>query len=85
MSLGGTDVQDEDLKYLTGLKSLEELSLSNTAITDQGLEPLLDIPSLKRLYVAGTEATPEGVAEWEERYEDRHGSHCWVRGKEVRP
>jgi hypothetical protein len=85
LSLGGTDVQDEDLKYLAGLKSLEELNLSNTAITDQGLEHLNNLPNLSRLYVAGSDATPDGVAEWEQRYEDRHGSHCWVRGKAVRP
>lgn len=56
MSLGGTDVQDEDLKHLAGMESLEELNLSNTAITDQGLEHLLYFSSLKRLDVAGREA-----------------------------
>jgi hypothetical protein len=85
LSLGGTDVQDEDLKHLGGMESLAELNLSNTAITDQGLEHLNDLPNLNRLYVAGTDATPDGVENWSKRYEDRHGGHCWVRGKEKRP
>jgi hypothetical protein len=82
LSLRGTDVRDEVLKHLATMKSLEKLDLSMTAITDDGLQYLLDLASLERLNVAGTEATLEGVAEWKTLFKDRHGSQCWVRGKD---
>jgi hypothetical protein len=82
LSLGGTDVQDEDLQHLAGLKSLHNLDLSVTAITDQGLRHLLDHASLEQLNIAGTKITSEGIKEWEALFKDRHGSHCWVLGKE---
>ena len=82
MSLGGTDVQDDDLKYLAGLKSLQDLGLGNTAITDQGLPYLLDLSGLEQLNVAGTTVTPEGAEKWQRLFEERNNHRCWVRGKE---
>ena len=61
LSLIGTNVTDDQLKLLVGLKNLRSLRLNQTAVTDAGLKHLGQMKSLKYLCLGGVDATPEGV------------------------
>lgn len=58
LHLGGTgsDIKDDELKYLKGLAALESLTLdsSNGAFTDKGLAHLEAVPGLRRLSLSFT-------------------------------
>ena len=61
VQLSHTNVTDEDLRYLTKLHDLRELSLANTSITDAGLRHLTKLKKLERLALQGTDITDEGM------------------------
>ena len=54
LSLASTDVTDEGLKELAGLKSLQALDLSYTRVTDAGLKELAGLKNLHALNLSGT-------------------------------
>lgn len=56
-----TDITDEGLSLIAGLKKLETLSLSGARITDEGLQQLAGLPSLTWLNVQGSSVTEEGL------------------------
>jgi hypothetical protein len=61
LSLIGTNVTDDQLKLLVGLKNLQSLRLNQTAVGDAGLKHVGQIKSLKYVCLGGVDATPEGV------------------------
>jgi len=56
-------INNESLKYLSGLKKLEILNLNETEITDAGLKYLKDLKSLKELDLTSTKVTDKGIQE----------------------
>ena len=53
---------DDDLKNLSGLKQLKELTLrDNRGITDRGLEYLVGLPNLEKLVLDGYTITPKSI------------------------
>lgn len=54
-------VTDTELRYLRGLRGLEELSLSGTGITDAGVSHLKGLTNLTRLYLFDTGITDAGL------------------------
>jgi serine/threonine protein kinase len=54
-------VQDDDLKRLTGLRSLSMLNLSETAVGDEGIAHLTDLPELDYLNLVATQVTENGL------------------------
>ena len=60
LQMANTDVTDETLKYLAGMKSLRELDLNHTQITDTGLSRIAALPVLQDLRLAGTKITDDG-------------------------
>jgi internalin A len=65
--LGGTAIQDQDLKQLAGLKHLRCLVLAGTQVTDRGLKELAGFKSLKELDLKDTKVTDAGIAELRKR------------------
>jgi hypothetical protein len=63
ISVRGTNITDEGLKRLSGLRKLSRLNLSDTAISDTGLRHLEGITSLKKLDLKGTRVTQAGIAQ----------------------
>lgn len=63
LSLIATNVTDDQLRLLVGLKSLRSLRLNQTATGDAGLKHIGQIKSLKSLCLGGVDATPDGVAQ----------------------
>ncbi len=63
LNLAGTQVTDEGLKSVEGLKGLETLDLSDTNISDAGLKHLEKLPSLRDLRIGNTNVTNEGLAD----------------------
>jgi hypothetical protein len=61
LSLIATNVTDDQLKILAGLKSLRSLRLNQTVVSDAGLKHIGRMKSLKYLCLGGVDATPEGV------------------------
>jgi hypothetical protein len=61
LSLIATNVTDDQLKLLVGLKNLRSLRLNQTAVSDAGLKHLGQLKSLKYVCLGGVDATPEGV------------------------
>jgi hypothetical protein len=61
LSLGGTNVTDDQLKLLVELKNLRSLRLNQTAVGDAGLKHIGQMKSLRYLCLGGVVATPEGV------------------------
>jgi hypothetical protein len=63
LDLSHSNLTDDDLKPLTGLKNLEELDLSgNIKISDEGLKVIAGIGSLRRLRLRGVAFGDEGLA-----------------------
>ena len=60
LQMANSDVTDEILRYLVGLKQLRELDLNNTQVTDAGLKELAELPKLRDLRLARTKITDEG-------------------------
>ncbi len=56
-------VDDEGLKELAGLKSLQSLNLPSTQVTDAGLKSLADLRSLHSFAINGTAVTDAGLKE----------------------
>lgn len=62
VGLGGTDCSDGDMRFLSGLGTVERLVLYNTHVTDTGLAHVSSLRNLKRLYLHGTRVTDAGLA-----------------------
>ena len=60
--LDGTRVSDEGMEYLSGMSTLDTLSLNGTEIGDDGLAHLSKMTELSSLRLYGTRVTTEGVA-----------------------
>lgn len=52
-------IEDDDLKLLREISSLEELNLSTSAVTDRGLIVLYELPRIRELRIDGTNVTNE--------------------------
>ncbi|MGB2862833.1 MAG: hypothetical protein WBC05_05855 [Sedimentisphaerales bacterium] len=55
------DVTDDGLRYLSKLKSLEQLSLRGAKITDEGIQQLSEIQTLKYMYIQDCNVTEQGL------------------------
>ncbi len=62
VNLSGTDVDDEYVTILSGMKSLNKLVLSKTKITDAGLAQLWKLPNLEELILDGCNITDSGIS-----------------------
>jgi hypothetical protein len=56
-----TEVTDDGLKELKGLKNLGTLLLRGTWVTDEGLKALYDLKNLGQLDLSATAVTDDGV------------------------
>ena len=63
LELSFTQVTDEGLMGLKGLRNLTTLSLGSTRVTDEGLKELKDLRNLTSLNLAFTEVTDAGLKE----------------------
>ena len=63
VNLQGTQVTDDDLKKIAGLKNLESLNLTRTRVTDTGLKELAGLKNLKHLHLNWTAVTDVGLKE----------------------
>ena len=61
LDLSGSQITNEDLKELSGLRNLKELCLDNTAITNQGLKELISMRQLKNVSLRGTGVTEADI------------------------
>jgi hypothetical protein len=59
--LSGTDIQDDQLRYLNDLQNLTSLTLSSTAVTDAGLKHLEGLSALTALHLVGTKISDAGL------------------------
>lgn len=64
LQMANSDVNDETLRYLAGLKQLRELDLNNTQVTDAGLKELAELPKLRDLRLARTKITDDGFRQY---------------------
>jgi hypothetical protein len=62
VDLTGSDVTDEQLRAISGLKHIEYLSLCEAPITDAGLVHLSEVPRLVELHLDYTGITDAGLA-----------------------
>lgn len=63
LDLSGLKTLDDDgIRQLAALDSLENLNLSGTAITDRALETIATLPNLRSLSLAMTHVTDDGIA-----------------------
>jgi len=60
--LNDTDVTDEDLEWLKGLRYVDSVELRNTNITDVGVRHMAQISALIQLGLESTKITDEGLA-----------------------
>jgi hypothetical protein len=58
---GPTKIRDEELKYISGHRQLQSLSLNSTEITDEGLSNLQGLDSLSDLSLANTKINGSGL------------------------
>ena len=63
IALAETNVSDDNLPHLRGVKNLQWLSLRKTRVTDAGMRYLADLPTLTYLQLAETAVGDAGVAE----------------------
>jgi internalin A len=61
VDLSETKATDADVRRLSGLAELAELSLSFTNVTDAGLEPLAHLTNLHSLSLVHTQITDQGL------------------------
>jgi Leucine-rich repeat (LRR) protein len=61
LNLSETQITDEALRNLTGLRELGDLNLSDTRITDGGLAHLSGLPKLHALYLRNTKVRDAGL------------------------
>ena len=62
----GTDIKDNDLKLLIGLKHIDQLNLIGTNITDRGLRYLGQVKGVRYMFLDKTNITQEGVWQLEQ-------------------
>lgn len=60
LSINSTGLDDDGLKSLRGMKTLESLYVANTKVSDDGLKHIETLTSLKRLGLQQTFVTQEG-------------------------
>jgi hypothetical protein len=60
LQMANSDVNDQSLEALKGMKLLRELDLSGSQVTDAGLEILKELPALATLRLARTKITDNG-------------------------
>ncbi len=60
--LGDTDISDDDLRRVAGMRQLETLGLRGTAITDAGVAHLAALTGLRELFLADTGITDGALA-----------------------
>jgi hypothetical protein len=63
LQMANPDVTDETLKYLQGMRRLQELDLNDTQVTDAGLKLIAKLPKLQRLRLRKTHITDAGFRE----------------------
>ena len=63
LDLEGTSCNDDDLKAIVALKSLQNLSINGTDVTDAGAATLAQSQSLAELVLYDTKITDKGMAE----------------------
>lgn len=62
LKIAADDLRDSDLKNISGIKSLEVLTLrDNPKITDMGLTHLAELPALRVLSLDGCKITPDAI------------------------
>lgn len=61
VSLSGTRVTDEGLRFLTGCRDLQLLECSGIPITDDGLKHIAQMQHLNSLSLDGTQVTDKGI------------------------
>jgi hypothetical protein len=61
LALWETNIANESLKYVGGLRNLQWLDIGDTRITDDGLRYLLELPFLHQLSLLNTRLTDEGL------------------------
>lgn len=61
LNLGGTEITDDQLATIGGLKNLTRLHLENTYVTDEGLRHLKELAYLEYLNLYGTRITDAGM------------------------
>ncbi|MGD9633285.1 MAG: leucine-rich repeat domain-containing protein [Pirellulales bacterium] len=61
LGFAGSNVNDDDLKFIENLTKLKGLNLSDTRITDNGLQHLRNLTSLETLRLNDTAITDEGI------------------------
>jgi len=74
LDLKGSDITDDQLEYVEGLRALDWLNLEGTKITDSGLEHIKPITTLGGLQLSNTLVTNAGVEELR-----RALPHCDIR------
>ncbi len=62
ISLAGTEVSDEGMRWLAQIRTLERINLSQTKISNTGLERLSILPELKQLYLTKTKISGGAIA-----------------------
>jgi len=61
VELASTEIGNDNLKHLSGLKNLFWLDLADTKISDEGLSHLSSLTHLSFLFLYNTQVTDEGV------------------------
>jgi hypothetical protein len=61
VSVRGTGVGDEGLRYLRGCSDLQVLTLSGAQVSDAGLKHLTSLPQFRELGFDNTSVTDEGI------------------------
>jgi hypothetical protein len=59
--LSGSDVEDDDMKFLTGIPGLRHLWLTNTKLTDQCVDDLAKIELLEIVKLDETDISAEAI------------------------
>lgn len=71
LHLSGNSLSDAGLKFLTGMKQLEELQLADSpAVSDVTLQRIKSLGKLRVLDLTSTSCTPEGVQTWKRSVPD---------------
>jgi hypothetical protein len=61
VSLNGTNINDEGLKYLNTCNSINNLNLTFTSISDKGIAHLISLSKLEYLRLKETNITTKGL------------------------